>query len=254
MSGRRFTRDFFFEVAKGNVPKHKAIFVTGNNTDIDTGVEEDVWEQGGVLTYLTSAETMNIVSTAMADDGDPAGIGARTVLVTGLSSAHVLQSETVTMNGVADVLTSLSYLRVRSLTVVTAGSTEANAGVITATASSAATVQCAIAANEGISNNSHYTVPAATKAYIIDVYFTTTKEGGGAPIVHFLGFSNKRIANGAWVQVLDEHIDTGVFNTLHLEQKIMPELTAKTDIRVAATTTVNNTEVTTRMYIVEVAD
>ena len=248
------TKDFFFEVSRGNVPKHKAVIVPSHNDDIDSGVEEDIWEEGGSLSYLSSAETMNIVSDSTADDGDPAGTGARALLVTGLNGSHVLTTEVVTMNGTSNVLTSNSYLRIRSILVVTAGSGLANAGIITATASSAGTVQCTIAAGESLSQNSQYTVPAATTAYIIDIVFSTTKEGGGTPVVHFKGFVKTSSANAAWLQVFDQHLDTGVTNTERLQQLVMPELAAKSDIRMAATTTVNNTEVTARMFIVEVAD
>ena len=109
------------------------------------------------MIYLASAETQNIVSSNVNDTS--AGTGARTVLVSGLDTNFDEISETVILNGTTPVLTTLSYLRVSDLQVMTSGTGLENAGDITATASSAGTVQAFMEMTFNHSLNGRYTTP-----------------------------------------------------------------------------------------------
>lgn len=149
---------FGAEVAIGNYRNWLAENKFASNPLVGTSYE-DVWQQGGTEVYLSSAETMNIVSTDAADDGDPAGTGAQTVRIYGLDNNYDMIDETVTMNGTTNVLTTNSYLRVYRMIVTAAGSGGINAGDITATASSAGTVHAKIAIGDNQTLKSQYTVP-----------------------------------------------------------------------------------------------
>lgn len=121
---------------------------------------EDVWNEGGTEVYLSSAETMDIVSTDGADKGTPtAGTGARTVKIFGLDNNYDLIDETVTLDGTNPVTTVNSYLRVHRLIVTSAGTGGQNAGDITATASTAASVHAKISIGDNQTLKSQYTVP-----------------------------------------------------------------------------------------------
>lgn len=243
--------DFFFEVAKGKVVGHKAVIITAHNDNVSSAAEEDIWEEGGHLIKLTSAETMNIVSDNVGDDSDKDG--ARTVIISGLDGDYKDINEVITMNGTSNVETSKSYIRVRSLATRTAGSTITNSGAITATASSASTVQCKIDNGNGQSANIHYTVPTGKKSYIIRLDLNTQKTTGGqSPIVHFLGHVQPK--GGAEIVAFDNHIDSSVQNFLTLEQPIMPALASGADIRIDADTDQNDTIAGARFYIIEVDD
>lgn len=143
------------------------------NAAIDT-TPEDVWIQGGVLSFLTAAETMSVVSGDAADKGTPtAGTGARTIKIWGVDDNYRPVEETLTLNGTTPVVTSQTFLRINRMRVLTAGSSGTNVGDITATASSAATVQASVGAELGSTLKSQYTVPTGYYAFIRDVTYGT---------------------------------------------------------------------------------
>ena len=110
----------------------------GYNADID-GTHEDIWTTGGTLTRLSSAETMSVVSTSTADD--TGGTGSITIQIEGIDNDWDVLKESVTLNGTGAVTTTGSFLRINRMFITSSGSGQTNAGKITATASSAATVQ-----------------------------------------------------------------------------------------------------------------
>lgn len=158
-------RDFVLEVAKGNIPKHGVITKFGYNTDVDTGASEDVWNQGGLYVAPTTARVHDIASTSVSDTS--AGTGARTVLIYGINGSYNRVTETVTMNGGSNVATANSYLHIHLIQVQTVGSGGVNAGKITATAQTDATVTCSIEIGEGQSASTIYLVPTGYTAYIM---------------------------------------------------------------------------------------
>lgn len=138
----------------------------GVNPDIDTGsVPEDVWKQGGVFVPPTTYRVHNLASSAAADTS--AGTGARTVLVTGVTS-NGIESETVTMNGASNVATVKSYSDLW-MEVATVGSGGVNAGNITATAQTDSTITATILASNGnITKKAIRLVPPGYKAYVFN--------------------------------------------------------------------------------------
>lgn len=140
--------DWLINVAKGLVSGHSIVRVLARNTDIDL-TEEDIWFSGGTLTYLSSAQRMNIVSTSVNDTS--AGTGVRTVKISGLDNNYAQITENVTMNGTSNVLTTNSYLRVNEIESLTAGTTHAT-----------------IPTGENVSAKSHYTIPAGKTGYLLD--------------------------------------------------------------------------------------
>lgn len=149
----------------------------GYNTDIGA-IQEDIWSQGGTLSFLSAAETMNIVSSN-TNDTNTDGTGARTIQVYGLDDNWNLVEETVTLNGDSNVETSNSYLRVYRMVVRTAGSTGTNAGNITATASSAGTVQAHIPIAENQTMQCIYSVPVGYTMFITDLHASTASADKG---------------------------------------------------------------------------
>lgn len=145
------------EILSLNFPGQEIVHVHGDNPAMGT-TRDDFWNVATSMVYLSVGETMNIVSDSANDAA--AGTGARTVEVSGLDNDYEPISETITMNGLTDVLTSLSYLRVLDIHTTTVGSTNSNQGIITATASSAATVQASMIVNDNHLLNGRHTIPA----------------------------------------------------------------------------------------------
>ena len=239
--------DYYLEIAKGNIPKHSLFVIRGHSPDIDSA-EEDVAESGN-LTYLTSAERMNIASTSTDDIAD--GDGVTAIKIEGVDNDGAKISESVVMDGTDNVLTNQSYLRVNQMVALTAGDTGWNAGIITATAQTAGTVQCQMNATESISQNSHYTVPLNHTFYIVQAEFNAAKTstGGNLPVVEFKVYARRGGAGAAWVQFFDKRFDTAVTDELDV---FLPfpanQPTSRTDLRVRALTDKDNTEVRVRMY------
>ncbi len=153
----------------------------GRSADVDGGVTTDIWDgaDGATSTDVwvppTTARLHNIVSTSVADDGFPAGTGARTVSVQGLDENWDLASETVTLNGTTDVATTITYVRIFRLIVLTVGSGGGNAGVITATAQTDATVTAAIAIGNNQTLMAIYTVPAGMSGRLLAYYASANR-------------------------------------------------------------------------------
>jgi len=159
-------KDFSLEVAKGNIPKHSLITKFGFNDDVDTGsVPEDLWGQNSIYVAPTVARIHDITSTSVNDTS--AGTGARTIIIRGIDGSYNAASETITMNGTANVATVNSYFHIHLMQVLTAGSTGNNVGAITATAQTDATITCNIPATLNQSVSSIYMVPVGYKAYLM---------------------------------------------------------------------------------------
>jgi hypothetical protein len=133
--------DFFLSLSKGEIANHSDYSAFGINQDVDTGTPEDIWLNGGTFTPPTTYRVHNIASASANDTS--AGTGARTVKVYGVVSTG-LAEETITMNGTSNVATVNSYSDIYRMYILTAGSGETNAGAITATAVTDATVTCTI--------------------------------------------------------------------------------------------------------------
>jgi len=169
----------WLDVASGRAPSLSVIHKFGRNSDVDTGtLPEDIWSQGGVWVPPTTARIHDIVSTDAADAA--AGTGARTILVFGLNASFAEQSETVTMNGVTPVATANAYTRIYRMYLLTAGSSHINAGVITATAQTDATVTAAIELAEGQTQMAIFTVPAGKTAYMTQYHASIIRQGATA--------------------------------------------------------------------------
>lgn len=126
---RVISQSFDEAISQGIIIGSAGINKFGANDTIGT-TEEAIWTKGGLYSYLAAAETLKVSSTAGADDGDPAGTGARTVTIVGHAAGYVAASDAVTLNGAGSVETSVAFLRVFRVYVASAGSGKTNAGTI----------------------------------------------------------------------------------------------------------------------------
>ena len=154
---------------------NRAVNKFGYNPDID-GSHEDIWTTGGTLTRLSSAETMSVVSTSTADD--TGGTGAITIQIEGIDNDWVVLNESLTLNGTGALTTTGSFLRINRMFITSSGSGQTNAGTITATASSAGTVQAAIETGSGQTEKTQYAVPKGFRAVFTELQVNTNDNAG----------------------------------------------------------------------------
>ena len=167
---RRISGLTALSVSAGVIPGFSIDNKFGENMTVGTSFE-DVWSNSGTFTYLSVAAQLDVASTDAADAH--AGTGARTIRVQGLDANHAELEEDVILNGVSDVQTVGSFLRVNRMFVLTAGSGEANAGVITI--SSGANVISEIPVGENQTLQTQFTVPAGRIAVLIHLFMNVGK-------------------------------------------------------------------------------
>lgn len=149
-----------FSVAAGYVEGASVVFLSGTNLDIDTAtVPETIWKHGGAYPWSawdSGVQTLYIASDSASDIG--------TITLNGLDANYDMQSQTITMTGTTAVNTGgTQYIRLNSSIYI---NTTNNIGNITIrTANASGTIVGYIAATDGISSGSYYTVPNGHTAF-----------------------------------------------------------------------------------------
>jgi hypothetical protein len=151
--------------------------IHGYNAAVAAGTET-IWYSDTVWVPPTAARVHELVSGDVKDDA--AGVGARTVLVTGINGSGAVASEVVIMDGTTPVNTTGSYLHISSLRVLTAGSELDNAALITATAVSDATISAAIVAGMNVSNGAMLYAGAGQQFHVRSVTISASGLTDGA--------------------------------------------------------------------------
>ena len=159
--------EFDVAVAMGHIPNWEAVRKFGTNSTVGTSGFEDMWEPGTVRSLPAAAAVASVSSSSAADDGDPEGTGAHTLLVSGLDANYLEVSETVTLNGVSAVTTTQTFLRIDRAYITKVGSGGTNAGNISISVGGA--LQAYITAAEGQTAQAMYTVPA-NKLFVLTFY------------------------------------------------------------------------------------
>lgn len=235
---RDFIPDLFYEVSRQNISGASSVLKFGRNVDVDTGAVEDIWDGGGTWTPPTAARGHNVRSSNACDVSD--GAGARTVEIFGLDTDYVQQNETITLNGTTNVSTSGSYVRIHRMIVRTAGSDGINHGDITACAPTEDTVTAQISASFNQTLMAIYTVAASHTAYMTSFYANMLRNNTTGAANIFL----KVQPDGEPLQIKNVQglIGAGTSHFSHLFG--LPfRVTEKSDIRIQADVTANNTDI-----------
>ena len=170
--------DQMLEIAKGNVTDHSSVNKFGRNTDVDT-TPEDIWDGGGTWTAPTQARIHDIASTSVNDDAN-GGTGARRMEIHGLTSWFSDPvSEEIELNGTSNVATTNAYVIIHRMYVTAKGTSNVNAGTITATAQTDSTVTAQINAGEGQTQMAVFGVSATQELYMTRWYSSINRASTG---------------------------------------------------------------------------
>jgi hypothetical protein len=173
---RTSAQDYLLTIAEGLVPGHTLHSVEAHAPNIGTS-DQVVWGVAPATqtdyVWPTVAAQVSMVSDDTTDN--QAGVGARSILITGLLAGYVEDTETLAMHatdGTIAVTSVKSWLRINKIETVTAGSSGENAGNITI--SVGGNILDYMEEGSNISDTGIYTVPAG------ETFFIATIRGSGA--------------------------------------------------------------------------
>ncbi len=164
-------------LARRLVTGQRAFFFFGFNAVVGTSWE-DIHPAGGDINWQTSAQSIEIVSTDVADNGTTPGLGVQSVEVHGLSDTGVDQDEIILTNGTTAVAGTLTYRRINKMHSETCGTYGGShqGDIICRIASAGAelarmtgvegNVDTAVVYGSGEAGNGYYSVPLGKVLYI----------------------------------------------------------------------------------------
>ncbi len=186
------TVDYALQVARGLVSGVTHINKFGTAPDGIQTTATDIWSRADstptqqIWLAPTAARIHAIVSSSASDDGDPVGVGARTIRVQGLTSWSTAEvSEDITLNGTGAVNTVNAYVIIHRMKVLTSGATAINVGTISATAATDGTVTAVIAPGDGQTEMAIYGVPSIQSFYLMRWGGGIDRASGSAVTVDF---------------------------------------------------------------------
>lgn len=244
--------DFTPSVAVNRVQGWEVWNKFGYNLDIDSAAAEVVASFGGTFSRMTSADTLDIVSSSANDANG--GTGVNSIVIYGIDENRDPVTAVYNMNGTTTVTTTgQQFYGVNRVAVFLFGSGERNAGTITITATTAGSTQAQIPVGTattsnpgGVTQQMIFHVPRNYNFLASWLRFNVNKiAGGGSPRVTLRGIVYSAINNG-YQEVYSETIDTSVENFANLPTPEPFVVTEQTILFFVASTDTNNTIVTGR--------
>lgn len=209
--------DYRYEVAMSKRQGRSTVNKFGYNEDVDSGGPEVVARFGGTFNIMTTADTLDVVSSSANDTS--AGTGAKTILITGIDENSLTQTEVVAMNGTTPVTTTNSWLGVNRVVVLSSGSNQTNSGNITIddTLGTVGT-QAYIESGESVTNQAIYHTQI-NHNLLIDWLWVNVRKlsgGGSSPRVTIKGVSYSRVTDTNY-EVFRYDMDTDIENSVELK-------------------------------------
>lgn len=240
-----------YEVALGKHINATTWNKFGYNQDVDTGGEETVWSPSGLFQRMSSADTLNIVSSS-TNDANPSGTGARGVVIYGVNENRESQTEVVFLNGTTPVTTTNQWLGVNRVSVFSAGSGQQNAGTITVTDTTGGTTQAEMPATQGTTQQAIFFTQAGYTALMDFLYINVNKvSGGGSPRITIKGYVFSAVSNAEY-EVYRTTIDTNSDNIVQITPPQPFVVGEKSIVEFRASSDTNNSIVSIRFSLIEV--
>lgn len=190
---------------------NKMHYMLGCNADIDGTTSETVWPVGGNYSFMTAEAHLDIVSTDVNDDGNPAGTGTKTVQLTYLNDDFVEKTAIYTMDGTTDVVTASDVYRVNDFRVITG---TAAVGTITLERHGGTTTQSSISVGYTRDRQLVYTVPDGCELQMSAVAISASGTAAKSYLRYTL-FSNysdiDEEVNGIFYPMMEIAVESGAY-------------------------------------------
>lgn len=236
--------DFHTEVALGRRQGVTTWNKFGYNTDIDTASGDEILASwGGTFQFITTGETITIVSSSTADaDGDT---GVNSIVVYGVDENWDAVTEVFLMNGTTNVVSTSSWIGINRVAVFLSGTGRTNAGTISVTASSSGYTLAQMPVGTGVTQQCVFYV-ARNHQYLAEwLHFTALKIGGGNPSLEFKGQVYSSV-NNTIQEIYRGELDTNDSTNLDVNTPIPFPVSESAILYFTGSTTANNTSVTCR--------
>jgi hypothetical protein len=179
--------DPYLEISQGKLTGVNSENKFGRAVDgIQTSLT-DIWDRADAAATQqiwlapTAPRVHSFVSDSTNDDGGDLGTGAHTLRYYGLQNwSSVETNEDVVLNGLTSVSGINPYVIIHRMEVTASGASGPNAGTITATAATDATVTAQINAGIGKTNMSPYGIPSTQIAYMTNWELASHNTGSPA--------------------------------------------------------------------------
>jgi len=206
--------DPYLLIAMGIYPGIEAYTKFGTNPTASDAYEP-VWAQSTAWVKLPAATTLEIASSATADDFG--STGATMVLLSGCAADYSYQEEIVVLDGQTPVVTTKVWLFVNRCLVVAAGSGGTSAGDIyvaddstdwaSGVPSTAAAIQAKLLAGHAFTQQAIFTVPLGVAAYVTNHWVSAA--AGKAVSYQFMNVDNENNVTRVGLQgeLLNAHVE-----------------------------------------------
>lgn len=222
----------------------------GYNDNIDSADGEVViWASATTtFSYMQSAGTWDITYNASVSADGADGIGALELGVFYIdASGNEAYAQHVLGSSGTDT-TSFTGFGINRAVVVSAGSTNYNIDNITFRATSANTIQATIPPEGSVTQQAIFFVGTNYTATAKFLWVNVNKVGGASAIVTIKGYIINR-SNGVRYEVFRETIDTGVENTVSINEPVYFNLSPTDILYFVADTDTNDTIVNLRFSL-----
>jgi hypothetical protein len=169
---RSSAKEFIISVLEGEITGHAFFGLEGYASNIGV-VDQALWDvptaTQTVYVFPAAAATVTVVSSDATDN--QAGVGARSVTITGLLAGHIKDTETLLLHatdGTIAVTSVKEWLRINRVEVVTAGTATKNAGNLTIKSGTDIVSYVPIGTN--VSNQLVYTVAVDEALYVVNMH------------------------------------------------------------------------------------
>jgi hypothetical protein len=242
-------KEYFHEVSVGRVGGASSDVVLSSQVTVDTGLTKP--PLGGNAFFSLNAETIELWSSTIFDDGILEGAGMWDVLVTGLDASYNQISETVTLEGTTHVFTTQSFLRVIRVQGVRAGFLGWNNGEISVRGSVSLVSYGVIETEIAQSRWGTYTIPTAKvgKIQFFDIN-STQANGYKNNVVDVFVFTRENTADAIWLTQFETRLDTSNGFAVGLDASVGQPLLAEMDVRIFYKATQPQTRIHSRASIV----